>query len=221
MTDKALPEAYRSLLVAEVGTALTRVTLVDGVDNTYRLIARAETWSTVAPPSNDLTVGILAAVATIEETTGRQLLRDGNLIIPMNDQGSGVEQIVVSTSAGGVLTVLILGLSAERSARAAQHASRATYSQILNTFALDEAGSAQGDWVNRQIVQLAQRRPDVIVLTGGIEGSAIAPLRRLAEIVRLIEQQHTPPPSVVLAGNSSAVEQVKQVFDSERAADHC
>lgn len=201
------------LLVVEVGTAITRVTLVDVVDNVYRMIARSESWTTLAAPGADVTGAIMEAIATITETTGRRLVRDGRLIQPLDQQGEGVRALVVSTSAAGTMPVLICALAAEQSARAASHAVRSTYTRIIRNFALDEAGVEQGDWLNRQVIHLAQSGPAAILLTGGVEGGALSALQRLAGLVRLIARQQTPPAPVIFAGNSAAEAMVKELLE--------
>lgn len=213
MSDEQRHEEYTALLVAEVGTAWTRVALVDGVADTYRLVARAEAWSTHQLPQHDVMAGILQAVAVIAETSGRELVRNGQLLQPMDADGNGVSALVVTTSIGGVLPVLVFALSAARSARSASHAARATYTQVIRNFALDEAGGESSDWLNRQIVQLAQSHPGAIVIAGGLDGGAAAPLQRLAEIVRLVCRQQTDMPAIIFAGNPDAAPAVQRMLD--------
>ena len=54
-----------AVLVAEVGSSITRVTLVDTVANEARLIGQAEVTSTIEPPYENALIGILEATAQI------------------------------------------------------------------------------------------------------------------------------------------------------------
>ncbi|GAC1536330.1 MAG: glutamate mutase L [Herpetosiphon sp.] len=213
MSDVA--EDYQPFLVVEVGTAMTRVALIDAVDDTYRLIARSETWSTHRAPIADLTVGILQAVEEIAATTGRELIRNGQLLVPMDTAGNGVREVVVTTSAGGTMPVLVMGLAAAGSVQSARQAARASYTRLLPLFALDEGGNEPPDWLNRQIFRIAQSRPELILVAGGTEGGTPAPLQRLINIVRLVVHHQQPPPVVVFAGNGDAVERARTTLGPE------
>src|SRR4051794_3940708 len=105
------PNAF---FIAEVGTALTRLTLVDLVDGDFRLVARSEAPSSIYAPEADLNVALIQLAATIEKTTGRQLVRDGRLLIPPDDDGHGVQRVAITTSAAGVLSIAIAALAAHQ-----------------------------------------------------------------------------------------------------------
>jgi len=57
-------------LVADVGTFITRVCLLERVDESYRLAGVARVPSTIAPPASDTMLGISRALAELERTTG-------------------------------------------------------------------------------------------------------------------------------------------------------
>ena len=97
-------------LIAEVGNTITKLVLVDLVDGDYRLVARAETASTLAAPAADMTIAILELASMIEAITGRELVRNGQLLVPGDAQGNGAGALVVTTSAAGVAPVVIAAL---------------------------------------------------------------------------------------------------------------
>ncbi len=209
-----LPEEYRTLLVAEIGSAITRVSLIDEVDETYRLLARSETWSTLYGPTTDATVGIMQAVAAIAETTGRELVRDNRLIIPMDRDGNGVEALVVTTSAGGALPVLVMGLAADGHLQSAQHAARASYTRLLQPFTVDEIANTSGDWLNRRLLAMAQSHPEAIIIAAGNDETNGTALQRLVDIVRLIERQQPTPSPIIFAGDAATGGKVKMALDT-------
>lgn len=197
---------HGALLVVEIGLDLTRVTLVDVVDQSYRLVARAASPSTFGPPDNDPTRAILAALRQIEATTSRELVQGDDLRYPQDEAGNGVDGVVATTSAAGVLSVVVAGIAGHGSVQSATHAVRSTYTTLLETIALDEAAKQLGD----HVLTLERARPDIVVIAGGNDGGAASPSKRLAHIVGLLATHTDKQPLVVFAGNSDAAEGVRQ-----------
>src|SRR5437016_3953468 len=98
-----------SLLVADCGTVFTKVSLFGLVEGQYRLMARAEAPTTMAPPYEDITRGIIQAITTIEFITGRHFISDGHLISPEQENGDGTDVCITTISAAGPLRLAILG----------------------------------------------------------------------------------------------------------------
>ncbi len=98
-----------SLLVADCGTVFTKVSLLGLVEGQYRLMARGEAPSTALPPQNNITQGIIEAVNVIEQITGRQFISQGNIIMPEEDSGDGVDAFIATTSAGEPIQLVVLG----------------------------------------------------------------------------------------------------------------
>lgn len=197
---------HGALLVAEIGLDQTFVTLVDVVDQTYRLVARAASPSSFGPPTNDPVAAILCALRQIETLTSRELLRGDDLIYPQDEAGNGVDGVVATTSAVGPLPVAVVGLAQQASVRSATHAARSTYTNLLTTLALDEGGTKLGE----HVVALARLKPELIIIAGGLEQGSVSPSLRLAHIVGLLARHSERPSHVIFAGNSSAAEQVQQ-----------
>ncbi len=129
-----------SVLVADCGSNTTRVVLVEVVDNAYRFIARGEAPSTLEAPFADVTIGVINAIGSIEASTGRRLLVGGRLIVPQQEDGSGVDGFVASSSAAEPLRVVAAGMVRGLSAASAARASHGTYTQVLDTISLDDYG---------------------------------------------------------------------------------
>jgi hypothetical protein len=229
MTYKA--ETLGAVLIAEIGSIITRVTLVDTVDGETRVIGRAETTSSVEPPVNDGLYAILVAVAQISEATGRQLLRDGQLMMPQTSERDGINHVLVTTSAAGELRLVITAIARDVSARSALHASRATYATVLQTVTLDDnvghvTAPGEMSWIEQQVQLLLQLNPDTVMITGGLEQGAIDAVNRLAHIVGLTSQrvvvdafglqsQSVKARPVIYAGNSSARERVIEALSDK------
>jgi hypothetical protein len=218
-----MPQKPSATLIAEVGSVTTRVTLVDVVDGEARLIGQSSVPSTTEPPYENAVIGILEAATQLSETTGRQLMRDGSLLMPQTAERDGVDSVIGVTSAGAPMGVVIAAVSSEVSARSALRASRATYTSVLQTVTLDDAaGVAAGNdssWIERQVQTLLSLRPDLVIIAGGLEDGATDSLVRLAHIVGLTafssridadgqQRQDIARRTVIFAGNSHAREPV-------------
>jgi hypothetical protein len=129
-----------SVLVADCGSNITRVALVEVVDQAYRFVARGEPPSTLEEPFPDVTIGVINAISAIEDTTGKRLLARGKLITPQQEDGSGVDAFVASSSAAEPLRVVAAGLVKELSGASAARASHGTYTNVLGTISLDDYG---------------------------------------------------------------------------------
>ncbi len=101
--------SINSLLVADCGTVYTKVSLFGLVEGQYRLMARGEAPTTVAPPQEDITQGIIQAVQHIETITGRRFVRNGQMIRPEQENGDGTDMFIATVSAGGPLRMVVLG----------------------------------------------------------------------------------------------------------------
>jgi hypothetical protein len=219
-----MPDEPTAVLLAEIGSATTRVSLVDSVAGEARLIGQAEVPSTTEPPYENAVIGVLEAAAQIGEATGRQLIQDdGTLLMPQTSERDGISSLIALTSAAGLMGVVITAVASEVSARSAQRASRATYTSVLQVVTLDDAAkTASGQdasWIERQVQALIGLRPDVVFMTGGLDGGVEDALVRLSHIVGLTalntrvdtdgQQRHDiAARPVIFAGNSSARERV-------------
>lgn len=197
-----------AMLIAEIGSVTTRVTLIDEVEGEYRFIGQAEKPSTIEPPFRNATIAILEAAAEIAEATGRKLLQEGQLLMPQNNERDGVSTVIATTSAAGHLSLAIVAIASDISAQSALHACRSTYTTVLQIVSLDDpirpqerhplaipamvgqhhrpTKSRSAMWVERQVEALLALNPNTIVLAGGLEGGATSDtLRRLAHIVAL------------------------------------
>lgn len=226
-----MAETLGSVLIAEVGSLVTRVILVDTVEGETRLIGQAEVATTAEPPYEDVFIGVLEAAVRIADTTGRVLLDNGRLLRPQNAERDGINHILVTSSAAGTLEAIIVGIARDVSARSAQHAIRSTYTNILQTVTLDDAPldadlRRTTSWVERQVQTMLVLRPHVIMLAGGLEGGARDVLVRLARVVAFTlshmgggvggqQRRDTPACAVIYAGNSEVQEQVVEVLSGQ------
>lgn len=98
-----------SLLVADCGAVATKVSLFGLVEGQYRLMARGEAPTTIAPPQSDITAGVIQAIKVIEFITGRHFVEGGRIISPEQSSGDGVDVFIATISAGGPMRLAVLG----------------------------------------------------------------------------------------------------------------
>ncbi|MBC8078225.1 MAG: glutamate mutase L [Chloroflexales bacterium] len=215
-----MPNEPGSVLVAEIGSTTTRVTLIDVVAGEFRLVSQGEALSSVEPPQQNALAAVIEAVAQIEAATERKLLRDDQqLLMPATVERDGVDRFVAITSATGTLALVITAIASDVSAHSALRASRCTYTSVLQVVTLDDAArQQQGDersWIERQVQTLLGLQPDAVLIAGGLEGGAEDAINRLAHIVALTamrpvvdasgqQRQNVVLRPVIYAGNSDA-----------------
>lgn len=229
----AQPHQVESLLVADIGSATTKVVLVDVVNNQHRLISLGVAATSTQASDANVLAGVCDAIQQIQARTGRELLTaDRQLITPERSSLQGVDAFVATTSAPAPLRVAIVGLSRELSITSAQRAVHSAHATTVATFALDES---IGRWVSitippspdaesqtpRTVLEdpmvlaagaVARAQVDVLVLVGGVDGGATAALYDLTNLVAAIiaaRDEGTRPP-VIFAGNSAARTEVAQ-----------
>ncbi len=224
-----LMDKPESLLVADIGSALTKVGLIDFVGGEFRFVAAGTALTTAEPPVSDVAVGIRSALRQIEARTERQLLTpEGQLISPERSSSVGVDTFVMVTSAPVPLRVAIVGLSRDLSVASAIRAVHGAYATVEATFALEDTGgrwiptspAPSGDGKSAPVTlqdpavlaaeKIATAKPDVIILTGGIDGGATTALLDLANLVAAIceSQDENTRPTVIFAGNTEVRPQI-------------
>lgn len=229
-----MPESHKveSLLVADIGSATTKVALLDVVNNQHRLLSLGITATTAQAAEANVLTGVCEAIRQIEARTGRQLLTDDRqLIRPERSSLQGVDALVATTSAAAPLRVAIVGLSRGLSIASAQRAVHSAPATTVATFALDESigrwvpvtvpppeaeGQAPRTVLEDPLVlaaeKLARAQVDAIVVVGGADGGATAALYDLTHLVAAIvaAREESMRPPVIFAGNSAARAEVAQ-----------
>ncbi len=197
-----------SVLAIEIGTVSTRVILFDVVEGRYRFLGAGTVPTTAGAPVNDVGEGVRAALDQLQEITGRGLFNpEGQLVIPSQPNGIGVDACVATVSVGPPLKVVAIGLLEDVSAESAKNLASTTYAKVVETMSLNDRRKTVA-----RLDTILQLRPDLVVLAGGIEGGATGSVIDLLESVGLAcyllpkEQR----PEVLFAGNSSLVKTVQE-----------
>lgn len=203
-------QSIESILVADCGTATTKATLVERVENGYRLVSQAQALTTRRPPWNDLSVGVVQAIADLERVTGRSLYTQGRIMVPQSGL-TGVDAFSVVLSAAAPLRVVLAGLVREMSLESGRRAATGTYATIEATLSREgNLRSPQERWAR----SVRQTAPDVVLLVGGVDGGAQRPVIELAEAIALgasmMPQERRP--TVIYAGNAAVRPQIAKLL---------
>ena len=207
MTDKAL----NSILATDCGSTTTKAILIELTEDGYRLKARGEAPTTVEAPFEDVTKGVLNAIGEVEELTGIKLLDGDKIIRPRKGDREGVDVYVSTSSAGGGLQMMVAGVVKAMTGESAERAALGAGSIVMDVLA-----SNDGRLPHQKIKRIRQLRPDMILLSGGIDGGTISHVVALAEVLaaanprpRLGQNYKLP---VIYAGNRDAREIIRETL---------
>ena len=217
MTAETQPLNQESFLIADCGSMTTTVALLDVVEDSYRLVARATAPTTTFAPISNSVQGIQQAIGRISEITGRTLLNEqGGLIKPTRANGAGVDHFAVVASAAPPLKTLLVGLYSDVSLASGRRVLHSTYAQEGDTFSLADTRSEA-----EQLTTIVNLEPDLVLITGGTDDSKDKRLLRMIETVALglgILSTHKPA-QVLYGGNKALREDVNQLL-GDRATLH-
>ena len=200
----------KSILATDCGSTTTKAVLIEHVSGEYRLTYRGEAPTTVEAPFEDVTRGVLNAVMEVEELSGRKIIENDKIISPANET-SGVDIYISTSSAGGGLQMMVAGVVKSMSGESAERAALGAGSIVMDIIA-----SNDGRLPHEKIKRIRELRPDMILLSGGIDGGTISHVVELAEILaaanpqpRLGQDYKLP---VIYAGNNKAQEDIRETL---------
>ena len=200
----------KTILATDCGSTTTKAILIEYLNGEYRLTQRGEAPTTVEAPFEDVTRGVLNAVMEIEELSGRTIIEDDQVISPSNGT-TGVDIYISTSSAGGGLQMMVAGVVKTMSGESAERAALGAGSIVMDIIA-----SNDGRLPHEKIKIIRDLRPDMILLSGGIDGGTVSHVVELAEILaaanpqpRLGQEYKLP---VIYAGNNKAQDQIRETL---------
>jgi len=200
----------KSILATDCGSTTTKAILIELIGGEYRLSYRGEAPTTVEAPFEDVTRGVLNATMEIEELSGRKIL-DGENIVTPQDGNDGVDIYISTSSAGGGLQMMVAGVVKSMSGESAERAALGAGSIVMDVLA-----SNDGRKPHEKITRIRQLRPDMILLSGGVDGGTTKHVVELAEILaaanpqpRLGQNYKLP---VIYAGNKKATKAINDTL---------
>jgi uncharacterized protein (TIGR01319 family) len=173
------PDNIQSILATDCGSTTTKAILIEKRDGVFRLIVRGEAPTTVEAPVEDVTQGVLNAVAEVQELVGRKILTDDSRSVVKPRQGDrGVDLYVSTSSAGGGLQMMVAGVVKTMSGESAARAALGAGAIVMDVMATND-----GRLAHQKIQRIRHLRPDMILLSGGVDGGTTSHVAELAEII--------------------------------------
>ncbi|PKN72179.1 MAG: hypothetical protein CVU50_08540 [Candidatus Cloacimonetes bacterium HGW-Cloacimonetes-3] len=199
-------------LITDVGSTTTKAILVDNTSESPTILGINHANTTVEAPLNDVRYGVFQAVSNLQKQINKAILSPSataeNLIF-MDDIS-----YLTTSSAGGGLQILVIGLTLFDSASSARRAAYGAGGIILDVFAIDDKRKA-----SEQMLAMRNLHPDMILLCGGTDGGALSGVLRLAEILRIAKPLPKFATKVkiptIYAGNTDASEMVKRMIGND------
>ncbi len=200
-----------SILAIDVGAAMTRAAFFDVVEGQYRFVAAGQAPTTAEAPFKNIGIGVREAIRNLQAILGTTLLgpQDDNLIAPSQPDGSGVDAVVATMSAGPAVRTVVAGLLPDVSLHSAQRLAESTYSRVVET--LDLSDHRKPD---QQLDSIVRNRPDLVVLAGGTDGGASRSILKMIEAVGLAcyLMPEEKRPMVLYAGNRKLANDVQELL---------
>ncbi len=136
------------------------------------------------------------------------------MITPEQENGSGVDVCVLTSSAAQPLRLVLAGLVGELSVDSLRRAAAGTYSWVEDVIALLGASRLNDEARARKIIAL---QPDAICVAGGADGGAEGPVLELVETLALGAALTEPDarPTLIYAGNSALRSKLRTLVGSD------
>lgn len=206
-------DKIKTIIATDCGSTTTKAILIEKVGDEYRLIVRGEAPTTVEAPFEDVTRGVLNAVAEVEDLTGRKFIEQDRIVSPRKGD-IGVDLYLSTSSAGGGLQMMVAGVVKEMTAESAQRAALGAGAIVMDVIASNDQRQP-----HQRIQRIRNLRPDMILLSGGVDGGTTTHVAELAELIAAADPKprlgvaYSLP--VIYAGNVDAREIVKERLGSK------
>ena len=181
-------ESIKVIIATDCGSTTTKAILIEFIDGEYRLTHRGEAPTTVEAPFEDVTRGVL------------------NSLI-------GVDIYISTSSAGGGLQMMVGGVVKNMTGESAQRAALGAGAIVMDILA-----SNDGRLYHEKVKRIRELRPDMVLLSGGVDGGTISHVTQLAEIIKT----SNPKPRlgmdyklpIIYAGNIKARDNIQDALAS-------
>lgn len=168
------------MLFIDIGSTFTKLVVID--TDTRRVVASTSSPTTL----QDVSIGFANALARLRPSTLPEKL---------------LEKKYASSSAAGGLRMVAVGLVPDLTVEAAKRAALGAGAKVIATY-----GFALTD---RQIKEIRETRPDLLLLAGGTDGGEKKTIVRNAEKIALADIECP----IIVAGNREAVDPIDEIFN--------
>jgi len=211
---KTDPKELRAILVTDCGSTTTKALLFEKGEDRWRQTFRGEAPTTVEEPVADVTVGALNAFSEVQELSGRPFLVEGAPFeLTGDDPARGIDLYLSTSSAGGGLQMLVAGVVRSITTESAERAALGAGAIVMEAVSADDG---REDY--ERIERIRHVKPDIVLLTGGIDGGSTSHVVEVAEMLvaaaprpRFGDTLRLP---VIYAGNADAAKDVAEILAS-------
>ncbi len=214
---KTNPRDLKSVLVTDCGSTTTKALLFERGPDRWHQTYRGEAPTTVEEPTADVTIGAVNAFTEVQELSGRAIVRDGEVpfVITDNDPANGIDLYLSTSSAGGGLQMLVAGVVHNITTESAERAALGAGAIVMESVSADDG---REDY--ERIEKIRHIKPDIVLVTGGVDGGATSHVVEMAEILVAASPRprfgDTLKLPVIYAGNADAANEVEAIL-SKRA----
>jgi uncharacterized protein (TIGR01319 family) len=213
MTMKTKPEELRTVLVTDCGSTTTKALLFEQKPDRWHQTFRGEAPTTVEEPVANVTVGALNAFAEVQELSARSILQEGEspFVVTDRDPAAGIDLYLSTSSAGGGLQMLVAGVVGNITTESAERAALGAGAIVMDAVSADDA---REDY--ERIERIRHIKPDIVLLTGGVDGGSTQHVVEMAEILVAAAPRprfgDTLKLPVIYAGNADAATEVQNIL---------
>lgn len=200
-----------SVLAIKIDKRASKVFFFDIVDEKYHLIASSEVKTTYAPPYNDIREGISKAIDRISHITGRRFFDDeSNFISPVQADGSGVDNIVITFGFFSEIKVVSMGLL--------ESVSLESLKKLLSMTQLDhidQVGMNDQRKLEEIISLFKNKTPEMVIISGGIDDGAATSIFKQLEMllfcIKLLPKEKRP--YIIFSGNEGLETKIRETIN--------
>jgi uncharacterized protein (TIGR01319 family) len=205
--------SLNAILICDVGSTTTKAILFKRNGEGYMVCAGSNQYrTTVEFPEEDVWNGFVHSIVGLEEKTGWKIVKGEKLLIPSTVDG-GVDLFLATSSAGGGLQMITAGLVKFYTGESAERTALGAGAVVMDVLSVDD-----GRTPYEKIIALKDLKPDIILLSGGVEGGAISGVVQLGEILAsssLKGKFGAYQIPLVYGGNSNAHEYIRIALEKK------
>jgi uncharacterized protein (TIGR01319 family) len=213
---KTNPAELKTILVTDCGSTTTKALLFERKEDRWHQTFRGEAPTTVEEPTADVTIGAVNAFTEVQELSGRAIVTEGEspFVVTEGDRSQGIDLYLSTSSAGGGLQMLVAGVVRNITTESAERAALGAGAIVMESVSADDG---REDY--ERIEKIRHIKPDIVLVTGGVDGGATSHVVEMAEILVAASPRprfgDTLKLPVIYAGNAEAAEEVAQILSKK------
>jgi uncharacterized protein (TIGR01319 family) len=156
------------------------------------------------------------AFTEVQELSGRAIVNDGEppFVLTTNDPSQGIDLYLSTSSAGGGLQMLVAGVVRNITTESAERAALGAGAIVMESVSADDG---REDY--ERIEKIRHIKPDIVLVTGGVDGGATSHVVEMAEVLVAASPRprfgDTLKLPVIYAGNAEAADEVVQILSKK------